>query len=37
MLKRFTSINAGWHGFCGKEGLLTKALKVRIYACGSYT
>lgn len=29
MLKRFTSINAGWHGFCGKEGLLTKALKAR--------
>lgn len=30
VLRRCTSINAGWHGFCGQEGLLTKALKVRV-------
>ncbi|GLJ38155.1 hypothetical protein SUGI_0776800 [Cryptomeria japonica] len=30
MFGKYTSACAGWHGFCGKDGLLTKALKARV-------
>eukprot|EP01018_Ginkgo_biloba_P000560 Gb_27431 [translate_table: standard] len=29
-LRRYSSASAGWHGFCGQDGLLTKVLKARV-------